>query len=79
MCGSPQKVLVDNRGNFANDDFIKMTEAIGINVLNTAAESPWSKSCLKNSSAPTDLHFSGPLMSKTAYKLLLDFPYVKWF
>ena len=40
--GSPQKVLVDNGGEFANDDFLKMTEALGINVQTTAAESPWS-------------------------------------
>ena len=39
--GSPQKVLVNNRGDFANDDFIKMTEALEINVLTTAGESTW--------------------------------------
>ena len=40
--GSPKKVVVDNGREFPNDCFLKMTEAFGINILATAAESPWS-------------------------------------
>lgn len=42
LYGSPQKVQVNNGGEFANDDFLKMTDALGINVLTTAAEPSWS-------------------------------------
>ena len=45
--GSPQKVLVNNGGEFANDDFLKMTEALEINRLTTAAESHGASELLK--------------------------------
>ena len=40
--GSSQNVLVNNGGEFANDTFVKMADALGINVLTTAAEPSWS-------------------------------------
>ena len=40
--GSSQNVLVNNGGEFANDTFVKMADALGINVLITAAEPSWS-------------------------------------
>ena len=40
--GVPQKVLSDNGGEFANNDFIDMCNNLGINFHTTAAEAPWS-------------------------------------
>ena len=40
--GSSQNVLVNNGGEFANDTFVKMADALGINVLTTAAEPSWN-------------------------------------
>ena len=40
--GSPEKILIDNGGEFANKDFIEMCDYLGINIKPTAAESPWS-------------------------------------
>lgn len=40
--GSTEKFLVDNGGEFANPQFIDMTEKFGITVKTTAAYSPWS-------------------------------------
>ena len=40
--GVPEKFLSDNGGEFANDDFANMCEAMNINFKLTGAESPWS-------------------------------------
>ena len=40
--GSPQKVLADNGGEFANSSLIDLCENLNINLMTTAAESPWS-------------------------------------
>ena len=40
--GRPQKIISDNGGEFANQEFRLMAEAMDIYVCTTAAESPWS-------------------------------------
>ena len=40
--GVPEKFLSDNGGEFANENFINMCEAMNINFKLTGAESPWS-------------------------------------
>ena len=40
--GTPQKVLSDNGGEFANHDFEDMCRNLNINFMTTAAEAPWS-------------------------------------
>ena len=40
--GKPRKILVDNGGEFANDEFMQMCDYLGIFIQTTAAESPWS-------------------------------------
>ena len=40
--GTPKKVLSDNGGEFANNEFSEMCENLNINHITTAAESPWS-------------------------------------
>lgn len=40
--GSCEKFLVDNGGEFANDQLISLAEQFGITIKTTAAESPWS-------------------------------------
>ena len=42
--GSPKKFLVDNDGEFNNEDFQLLCENVNICILTTAAESPWSNS-----------------------------------
>lgn len=40
--GSPEKIVVDNGGEFANKDLTEMCDYLGIHIKPTAAESPWS-------------------------------------
>ena len=40
--GSPNKFLTDNGGEFANEDFLQMCEAVNVQIHTTPAESPWS-------------------------------------
>ena len=40
--GTPQKILIDNGGEFANDELTEMCGYLGIHLHTTAAESPWS-------------------------------------
>lgn len=40
--GPPDKVIVDNGGEFANSKFIEMAESMNIRVVTTPAFSPWS-------------------------------------
>ena len=40
--GHPQSFLVDNGGEFANEEFITFCENLNIYIKTTAAESPWS-------------------------------------
>ena len=40
--GRPEKLLVDNGGEFVNKDFIDLCENFNINIKTTAAESAWS-------------------------------------
>ena len=42
MLGTPKKILTDNGGEFNNDEFRSMGENFNIDVMCTAAESPWS-------------------------------------
>ena len=45
--GSTNKFLVDNGGEFANQDFINLAEKFGITVQTTAAYSPWSNGTIE--------------------------------
>jgi len=40
--GSPRKFLADNGGEFANAGYTDMCESFNIEIMKTAAESPWS-------------------------------------
>ena len=40
--GPPEKFLVDNGGESANEKFLEMCESLNIRVMHTAAEYPWS-------------------------------------
>ena len=40
--GCPKRFLSDNGGEFANQEFRDVAEALNIQVITTAAESPWS-------------------------------------
>ena len=40
--GSPGRFLADNGGEFANAEYNDMCEAFGIEMMKTAAESPWA-------------------------------------
>ena len=40
--GSPKKVMSDPGGEFHNDLLVEVGELLGVEVLQTAAESPWS-------------------------------------
>ena len=42
LFGAPRKILTDNGGEFNNDKFRSMCENFNIQVMCTAAESPWS-------------------------------------
>ena len=48
--GSPDKILVDNGGEFANSEFIETGDYLGINIQTTAAESPWSNGIVERNS-----------------------------
>lgn len=40
--GAPKKILTENSGEFNNNKFRNMCEYFNIEVMCTAAESPWS-------------------------------------
>ena len=40
--GCPEKMLVDNGGEFNNREFLELCDKCNIRILTTAAESPWS-------------------------------------
>ena len=42
LFGRPEKFLTDNGGEFCNHHFMEMCHKMGIKVLTTASESPWS-------------------------------------
>ena len=42
LFGAPKKILTDNEGEFNNNEFRSMGENFNIEVMCTAAESPWS-------------------------------------
>lgn len=42
LFGSPKKILTDNGGEFSNSEFRSMAENFNVEVMCTAAESPWS-------------------------------------
>lgn len=52
--GAPQKFLADNGGEFANEDFRNMCGNLNIQVLNTAAESPWQNGICERNHAVVD-------------------------
>ena len=40
--GPPSKLIADNGKEFQNEEFLEFTDMFGIEMLTTAAESPWS-------------------------------------
>ena len=49
--GSPTKFLSDNGGEFANEQFREMNEKLGVETLNSAAESPFSNGLVERHNA----------------------------
>ena len=49
--GSPKKFLVDNGGEFNNEDFHSLCENVNICILTAAAESPSSNDLVKRHNA----------------------------
>lgn len=49
--GCPQKILVDNGGEFANREFETFCENMNIRIQTTAAESPWSNGLVERHNA----------------------------
>ena len=52
--GAPKKFLADNGGEFANEQFRDMCENLNIEVLNTAAYSPWQNGICERNHAVVD-------------------------
>jgi transposase InsO family protein len=52
--GPPKKFLADNGGEFANEIFRDMCENVNIEVLNTAAYSPWQNGICERNHAVVD-------------------------
>ena len=46
--GAPKKVLSDNGGEFASEEFVDMCQNLNINFITTAAEAPWSNGLVEN-------------------------------
>ena len=42
LFGAPNKILSDNRGEFNNQELQDMRENLNIEIMTTAAKSPWS-------------------------------------
>ena len=57
--GTPQKVLSDNGGEFANAQFIDLCQNYNINFITTAAEAPWSNGLVEKHN-----HIIGEAVSK---------------
>ena len=51
LFGPPEKILVDNGGEFANQPFIELAESFNIRVLTTPAYSPWSNGIVERHNA----------------------------
>ena len=49
--GTAGKFLVDNGGEFDNEDFKSMRENLNIRICTTAAESPWSNGLVERHNA----------------------------
>ena len=49
--GSAKKFLVDNGGEFDNDEFRSLCENVNIGICTTAAESPWSNGIVERHNA----------------------------
>ena len=49
--GHPNKILVDNDGEFDNTEFQTLCDNFNIRICTTAAESPWSNSLIERRTA----------------------------
>ena len=49
--GHPKKFLVDNGGEFCNEEMITLSENFNIRICTTAAESPWSNGLVERHNA----------------------------
>ena len=61
--GQPLSFLVDNGGEFANDEFVTFCENMNIHIKTTAAESPWSNGLVERHNA---------VLGLTVEKTMLD-------
>ena len=52
--GAPSKFIADNGGEFANKEYKEMCESLNIEVLHTAAESPWQNGLCERNHAVVD-------------------------
>ena len=52
--GPPKKVLVDNGGEFNNDEFMEAMCAFDVFICATGAESPWSNGMCERNHAVVD-------------------------
>ena len=49
--GPPEKFMVDNGGEFANQKFLELAEAMNVRIITTAAYSPWSNGLVERHNA----------------------------
>ena len=61
--GPPDRFLSDNGGEFANQEMMDMAEAFNINLVTTAAESPWANGLCERYNA---------VLGEMTYKILED-------
>ena len=66
--GAPNKVLVDNGGEFDNNDYLEAMEQYNIEVCATGASSPWSNGICERNHAVVDV---------MVYKMLEESPKMK--
>ena len=64
-CGLPKQFLSDKGGDFANDHFTNMCEAMNINLKLTSDESPWSNRLVKRNNLILEDMFDRILQDST--------------
>ena len=52
--GAPKKFLADNGGEFANEEYKDMSSNLNIELINTAAYSPWQNGICERNHAVVD-------------------------
>ena len=52
--GAPKKFLTDNGGEFANEEYKDMCANLNVEIMNTAAYSPWKNGICERNHAVVD-------------------------